>query len=490
MAWAIIHPVGCLSRLGKKPQAWMVLIGVLIFGGLPFLLLLVMSLWQVERITSQPLAPGDAARVAQMLARAAPRLPWRRDLWEKAGQLAYQGGDFPGAVEALQRAADLRALSPRGYLTLGDALKQTGDLPGALAAWQEARAKGEATPEIYARLLEAHRSTQDYEAAIADLQAWINLEPTEATLHYQLGLLLATQEPEAARVHLTRAAELDPSYASQVQKLLEHLRAGLLSDDPAYALYEAGRALGAMQEWELAARAFEQALQKNPDFADAWAFLGEARQHLEFTNGDRSALSALEKALNLDTASLTANTLMALYWQRQGQYARALEYLQTAADLYPQNAAVQAEIGRTLALEGRLEEAWKAYQKALELAPQDATYYRLLALFSLEHDYHVSQVALPAARQAVVLAPGDPQALDTLGQVLLSLGDLNSAQRFFLRALDLDPDFVAAHLHLGVVYSLQGDWLAARREWERVIALDPDSSYAEQARRLLKNAFP
>lgn len=478
-----------LIALGKRPKAWVALAGVFLLGVILMIWPAARSLWQVHRVESIPSASQDAAQAAQMLAQAAVHLPWRKDLWERAGRLAYQGGDIQSAVRHFQRAAKLEVLSPQGYLILGEALKQMGDLPAAITAWQEARDRGATTAETYARLLEAYRQLGDYQAAIADLRAWIEIQPSEAALYYQLGLLLSTQEPEAALAPLTHAAELDPSYVPRAQKLVNHLRTGLLSDDLAYVLFEAGRALGALDEWELAAEAFTQAIHKRPDFADAWAFLGEARQHLQPKGEAVSALSALEKALSLEARSLTANTLMALYWQRQGQYARALDYLRTAATLYPKDPAIQAEMGRTLALQGDLEAAYEAYQKALELAPQDATYYRLLALFSLEHEYHVRQIALPAARQAAILAPNDPQSLDTLGQVLLLLGDLTSAQRFFFHALEVQPDFAAAYLHLGLVYALQGDAQGGLQAWNRVVALAPDSPLAEQARRLMESYF-
>jgi len=476
--------------LGKKPKALLVLLGALLLGAMPFYYPVAQGLWHLYRANRAASAPQTALQAAYHLAQAAQRLPWRPDLWEKAGRLALQGGDSRRAVDDLQRAAELEALSPQGYLILGETLQQRGDLAAALEAWQQALERGEATPQVYAHLLQGYRASGDYEAAIAVLQAWIQLPAADATLHYSLGVLLATRQPEAALAHLAQAAERDPAHAARAKKLLNSLRTALLSDDPAYVFFEAGRALGSVDEWEAAAEAFTQALQKRPDFAEAWAFLGEARQHLERPDQEATALAALEKALSLDARSLSANTLMALYWQRQGQYSRAREYLQKATTFYPRNAALQAELGRTLALEGDLEAALRAYQKALQLAPGDPAYYCMLALFAVEHAYQVRQIALPAARQAVILAPNDPQALDSMGQVLVALGDLANAERYFQRALQAQPDFAAAHLHLGLVYALQGDMAGSRRQWNRVIALAPDSLLAEQARRLLKNYFP
>jgi Flp pilus assembly protein TadD len=100
------------------------------------------------------------------------------------------------------------------------------------------------------------------------------------------------------------------------------------------------------------------------------------------------------------------------------------------------------------------------------------------------------QVGLPAARQAVLLAPDDPACLDTLGQVFFLLGDAASAERFFDRALQADAGFAPAHLHLGLVYLQQGDSKEAVDQFTLASRLAPGSPTAEQAQRLLENPLP
>jgi tetratricopeptide (TPR) repeat protein len=187
---------------------------------------------------------------------------------------------------------------------------------------------------------------------------------------------------------------------------------------------------------------------------------------------------------------LSANTLMALYYQRRADFDQALIYLRKVTGLYPQNPDLQVELGEVLALSGDLPAALQSYQKAIELAPQDALYQRLLAGFCIRHETHLQDIGLPAARRAVILDDQGPDNLDMLGQALLLQGDLTNSERFFLRALELQADYTQAHLHLGLVYILQGERSLARQEWELVAAQAPGSPVAEQAGRLIKNYFP
>lgn len=198
----------------------------------------------------------------------------------------------------------------------------------------------------------------------------------------------------------------------------------------------------------------------------------------------------LKQALELDPRSLAANTLMALYWQRRGEYGRALQVMQNLTSVYPDNPALQVELGRALAQTGDLEAALQAYQRALDLAPRNADYWRTLADFSVRYEYQVRQVALPAARQAAALNHGDPANSDMLGQVLLLLEDLTSAQRAFLRSLETGNDYPPAQVHLGLVYMLRGERLAAYRIWTQVLQTAPGAPAADQAKRLLENYFP
>ena len=73
-----------------------------------------------------------------------------------------------------------------------------------------------------------------------------------------------------------------------------------------------------------------------------------------------------------------------------------------------------------------------------------------------------------------------------MGQVLTLLGDTNSAERFLQRALQVDPDYPPAHLHLGIIYALNGETERAIQKFNMVISLAPDSPAAEQAQRLLQ----
>jgi tetratricopeptide (TPR) repeat protein len=459
----------------RKPVLWLV-------GGVSILVLGLFARWFVLQMPSeaerklaaaqQALAEGRFLSAAQSFAEAAERDPGQPGLWSQAGSAALQGGDAQTAITYFEREPQ-----PTNYdrFLLGQAYQQTGNLEQAVAYYQQA-----ATLEAYTALWQIHQSQNDYPAIQSDLLALLAFDPNNANYHYQLGLILAARQPDEALPHLVTAAQLDPTLSEAQTALNDALRTSRYYDDPAYTFLACGRVLATLDEWALAAEAFRQAVQQDKTYGEAWAYLGEANQHL-----GQSGTNELLQALTLSPKSIAVNMLAALYWQRQGNLDQALAYLDAAAKLEPANPVIQAELGRVAATQGDLQLAETYYRHAIELTPTDPTYYRLLAEFFLRYDIQLHEMALPAARQAVLLNPNDPANLDLLAQVLLRLDDPLTAERFLLQAQDTAPNDPAVLLHLGQVYWLKGDRQLARQEWQQVLTLAPNSTWAAQAQSWL-----
>jgi tetratricopeptide (TPR) repeat protein len=441
---------------------------------------------------------------AQGLARAAEHYPWRSDLLIEAGRLAWEARDAQATILYLETAATRGSLPIAYQILLGDAYQQSGMIDQAIDTWQELIKTDSNQPAIYIRLVEAHRLQRNYAALADDLKALSILYPNDLALYYELGLLLAAVQPESALAYLELAANGEQPTAANARELQREIRTATLWGEPAYTLTAAGRALAALNKWDLAEQAFLQATQLRPDYAEAWAFLGEARYHLTGlvaplpgmtpypTTASQSwaGLKELQQALQLDPGSLAANLLLSLFWQRHGDYEQALSYLQVAINQDAENPALVAELGNLYDLRGDLNEASQAYQAAIWLAPKDSKYWLLLAEFALRNQFQLKELAIPAARQALLIEPDSAHALDTLGQAYLLTGDLITAERFLQRSLQADPDYAPAHLHSGVLALYQGELEQARQAIIRALDLASGTPIATQAQRLLETYFP
>ena len=437
-------------------------------------------------ITWEANKADDSLQASLAIIQAIKYSPWREDLWELAGILSLKSGNNQTAQTYLEHVNESGNLSSTGLIALGDADQSADDPLSAIQHWEEALEAGGAPDELHSRLAETYRQLDDLDNAIQHQSELVKINPTDAASNYTLGLMLAASQPESALAYLTLAAELDPKLSEFTSEVTQNIRSARIRDDQAHLLVSSGQALASIEEWDLAVIALSRATEINPEHADAWAYLGEALQKMGQEGSDQ-----LERALIIDPNSLAANILMGLYWQREERYDLALIYLHTAAQLDDHNPALQAEIGNTLGLLGNLSAAESHYHRAVELSPRDPVYWQALANFYIKYETKLSDEGLSAARQAVILDQSDPTSLDMLGQIYLLMDSPYIARRFIQRALAIDPEFLPANLHLGLIHIMEGNTLQAYQRFTLVQSLAPKGSQiSEQARRLLETHFP
>ncbi|PIV28181.1 MAG: hypothetical protein COS37_01395, partial [Anaerolineae bacterium CG03_land_8_20_14_0_80_58_20] len=162
---------------------------------------------------------------------------------------------------------------------------------------------------------------------------------------------------------------------------------------------------------------------------------------------------------------------------------------QWAAAIQPKNPAFQAALGEAYAFAGDLPPALAAYQRAAELAPADATYWRTLATFSGQYFFRVEEVGIPAAQQVLELRPDEAASFDLLGWTYLAANVTGLAEGNLLAALRLDPDYAPAHLHLGITYLQMNKLESARAHLLQAQALDPEGAEGRAAAQLLALYF-
>jgi tetratricopeptide (TPR) repeat protein len=433
--------------------------------------------WELARTAEGTGQPGlEAAQLRKVLELE----PWRRELWEQIGKKELAAGNLNAAIIALQTAERENALSADGRQSLGDAYFQSKDTASAVRIWRSLK-----TVEGYDRAERAQRAAGDLAGTLETLQMWSRDDPRNGAVRYQLGLLMLASQPDKALPELLEAGRLDPKLSPKVEILRRSIGVAGQADNLAYQKLIIGRALGNLDEWDLALGVFQDAARISPEYAEAWAFIGEAKQHLQ-----QDGLADLEKAARINPKSVVVQALYSVYWRRQGDLKQALEVLRQVMAAEPDQAVWQVEVGTTVAASGDLIKALPYYQKAVQMEPGNPAWWEALAHFSVDYMVDLEHIGLPAARQALELSPNDPALLDLMGQVFFKLNDLASAERFLQRALQVDSTLADAHLHLGQVY-LQGEHPGqAFESLSTASRLGGKTEAGSMARRLLTQYFP
>ena len=203
-----------------------------------------------------------------------------------------------------------------------------------------------------------------------------------------------------------------------------------------------GQMLWKEGQYDLAMVRFQTAFEAAPDFT--------------------VARSDLANALNWSGRTLAA----------QGRLEDAVTQFQDAARLYPDNPDANLELGVALVASGRTNEATQWLSAALRLEPDlIEKNVRDSLIFEQNGQW---DAALRCLTIATWLQPGDTTNHENLGLFCLHHSRLDEAVAQFEEAIRLRPD-AAAHGHLGLALALQAKDAAAIAHYETAMRMKPDS---------------
>ena len=242
--------------------------------------------------------------------------------------------------------------------------------------------------------------------------------------------------------------------------------------------------MGQVDEWRLAKVAFTRAVEMDDQLADAWALLGQARSML-----GEDGFNQFGKALQVNPNSSIGLALMSLYWKGHKRFDLAINYMILLTIQKPEEGAWQIELGSLYSLSQDMPSGLKAYIKATEISPKNVNSWQSLAQFCSNYGIQIENTGLPAIRRALELAPKDPLSLTIMGQIMIQLGDRDTAERFLKQALEQAPSMSGAHYFLGYLYNLENDRPLAYNELVEVIRLDGKDGYGPLARRILERDY-
>lgn len=304
--------------------------------------------------------------------------------------------------------------------------------------------------------------------------------------------------------------------ASQDELVLERRPTDNLE---AYQLYLRGRhqlAKRTLQGLQLALAAFREATDLDPKFARAWTGVADAQSlmasygYLPIIGMKDNAEFAIEQALELDPglgeayaskglllSQLDGNTedIIALYdralqlnpnnslahmWLAgqlgQSNSEAALKHLRIAYSLDPLSRVVVFNLASYLMVTGHYEQARKHTEELLELDPLWPGAQRLLAqnAITLGDAYGWIRANL----EVLKLDPDDNQTLENLGNAFLSLGDLETAEKYVQRALKISPDYPGTAVLQALLLWLQNDPEAGLAITRENSAQQPNDKFA------------
>jgi len=310
-------------------------------------------------------------------------------------EAAIEKKNYAAAEPLLQKLVERDATSYVGWFDLGFVENALGNVDASIAAYRKSVA---AKPDVF-----------------------------ESNLN--LGLQLAKGGQLGAEEFLRAATRLKPT---------SHVAEGQ---------YRAWLALGQTLEKskpEEAIEAFQHAASLQPKEAEPHFAAGML---LEQKNKFADAEQEYKRALALDPGSSDAAIALANLSMHGRRFPEAEEYLRKllAEHTYagPESEAVEIQLGRVLAAEGKNDDAIAAMNAGIKLAPGDEAARRDLA--EVYATAGKNDLAESSYRALVAAHPNDAELHRSLGQALLRQKKFPEAQQEFLTTVKLKPDFAEAY---------------------------------------------
>ncbi len=364
---------------------------------------------------------ADAARLYKVLLAGQPD---HADALHLFGVLHFQNGYFAQAAELMERAVRL--------------------VPENAA--------------FHCNLAEVYRALDQYQRAIDSCRAALRLQPDFPDAANNLGLALhALGKFEEAASEFRGAIRMRPSFALA----WNNLGASLLK-------------LGLHDE---ALAAYRSAVVVDPGLAAAHSNLG---QMLVDRRQAEDALPHCLEAVRLQPESLAAwNNLGNVYralerWgDAHGAYESALRFASQRPGQEGGLAQVHANRGVTFLLEGQRTDAFASFNRATQLAPNDAAIWQFVADAYDADDDHAA--ALTCCRRIIELQPLSARGHNNLGWALQQEARYADAAASYQVALQLDPRYCDALLNLGGLHEELGEMSEAESFFRRARMLHPQA---------------
>jgi TolB-like protein/Tfp pilus assembly protein PilF len=216
----------------------------------------------------------------------------------------------------------------------------------------------------------------------------------------------------------------------------------------AYQLYLKGRFYWNKRAGEALKKSieyFNQAIEKDPNYAQAYAGLADAYALMPVYSAGSpqeflpKAKAAAMKALEIDDTLAEAHASLSLTrWSYDRNFAESCKELQRAIELSPNYATAHHWYGENLGDLGRFDEGLAELKRALDLDP-------LSLIINAD-----------------------------LGEVYTFARQYDKAIEQLRKTIEMDQSFYYAHWRLGVVYELKGFHQEAIAEYQKARALDSD----------------
>jgi tetratricopeptide (TPR) repeat protein len=174
---------------------------------------------------------------------------------------------------------------------------------------------------------------------------------------------------------------------------------------------------------------------------------------------------------------------LGLVYVQMHRWGLAEHHLRKARQLNPEFPKIDEALSEILLRRGHVREVVEILQAALSKDPYSwLGHYVLGIAFSRMRQW---KNAYEEFVVAVEMDPNEPRSWQKCGECLIALRELDQAEHYLRKALELNPKFTDAVVNYGFLYLERGDRVQAGELFDRVLAVEPAHVAAKEGKRIV-----
>jgi tetratricopeptide (TPR) repeat protein len=424
---------------------------------------------------------GDPASAYAELVRAADLMPSDLDAQIQAGTMSLRAGQFQEARARADRALGLQPRNVEAQILKGNALAGLKDLHEAIAQVEEAVKTNPDSSSAYGDLGVLEFAQGDLPRAEQALRQAVRVDPKSVNAYLALAnFYWASGKRDAAEAPLKAALAIDPASLAAGRGLaylyVSMHRSGE-AEAPLKSVVDRTRdpiaQLVLADLYRLTDRhpLALQMLDAAAGDPKAFAVARARKAALLSADGRKTeAYAAVQEILTRDANSSIGLLAKAQLLSEDKDLDQALKLAQRAAAIDAITAGPRFAVGRIEADRGNWDEAAAAYRAVLKVAPKFAPAHVELAKVDMVTGR--PKEALQSADDALLLQPGNADAMLVKAGALIALGDVSGSEPLLRRLVANFPNDSNVQAQLGSLYMIKRDAPAARAAYERALSGD------------------
>jgi tetratricopeptide (TPR) repeat protein len=234
------------------------------------------------------------------------------------------------------------------------------------------------------------------------------------------------------------------------------------SSPEALQLFMQGRGLAESMQMQESRNYFEQAVQKDPNFALAYLYLAQAQSSAKgFMENLNKAVALVDKV-----SPAEKNWIMGQLAGANGLPMKQKEHWSKLVADYPGDEQAHGLMGLHYFGQQQWEQSVAEFNKAVALAPKYAQAYNQLG-----YAYRFlgkNAEAEKAFQQYIELIPNDPNPYDSYAELLMKMGRFDESIVQYRKALEQNPNFVSAQVGIALNLTLKGDHSGAQVQLQKL----------------------